>query len=89
MPRSWRAGSLAIDFEDYVRCICTGKDFILPIQYDPRRRRYIEGDDFLPKDLMKRVIDDAHKINVSMRSSTVDQSTALAAEVQRVLQGQG
>ena len=55
-----------IDFEEYVRCICIGKDFTLPIQYDPKRRRYIEGDDFLPPSLRKRVIDDAHKLNVSL-----------------------
>jgi hypothetical protein len=55
-----------IDFDEYVRCICIGKDFILPIQYDPKRRRYIESENFLPKDLIKRVIDDAHKLNVAL-----------------------
>lgn len=55
-----------IDFEEYVRCICIGKDFILPIQYDPKRRRYIESEKFLPPSLMKRVIDDAHKLNVAL-----------------------
>ena len=31
-----------IDFDEYVRCICIGKEFILPIQYDPKRRCYLE-----------------------------------------------
>jgi len=55
-----------IDFDEYVRCICIGKDFILPIKYDPKRRCYIEVDNFLPKPLMQRVIDDAHKLNVAL-----------------------
>jgi hypothetical protein len=55
-----------IDFDEYVRCICIGKDFILPIKYDPKRRCYIEVEDFLPKPLMQRVIDDAHKLNVAL-----------------------
>jgi len=55
-----------IDFEEYVRCICIGQDFILPIQYDPKNRRYIESEHFVPRDLMKRIVDDAHTINVSL-----------------------
>jgi hypothetical protein len=55
-----------IDFDEYVRCICIGKDFTLPIQYDPKRRCYLESENFLPKDLMKRVIDDSHKLNVAL-----------------------
>jgi hypothetical protein len=55
-----------IDFDEYVRCICIGKDFILPIQYDPKRRCYIEGDDFLPKALRQRVLDDAYAINMAL-----------------------
>jgi hypothetical protein len=37
-----------IDFEEYVRCICIGRDRILPIQYDPKQigtmgaLRYVE-----------------------------------------------
>jgi hypothetical protein len=26
-----------IKFEEYIRCICIGRDRILPIQYDPTR----------------------------------------------------
>jgi len=55
-----------IDFDEYVRCICIGKDFVMPIQYDPKRRCYIEGDDFLPGALMQRVIGDAHRLNVAL-----------------------
>lgn len=53
-----------IEFDDYVRCICIGKEFILPIEYDPKRRCYIEHDGaFLPKSLEQKVLDGAHALN--------------------------
>jgi hypothetical protein len=53
-----------IDFDEYVRCICIGREFILPIQYDPRRRRYIEHDGpFMPKTLEHKVLDGAYALN--------------------------
>lgn len=52
-----------IDFDEYVRCICIGKDFILPIKYDPKRRCYVETDGFLPKDMEQKVLDGAWAIN--------------------------
>ncbi|MEO8877232.1 MAG: hypothetical protein ABI461_16680 [Polyangiaceae bacterium] len=55
-----------IDFEEYVRCVCIGKDFILPIQYDPRRRCYVENDKFMSSALEARVIEDARAINHSL-----------------------
>jgi hypothetical protein len=53
----------AIEFEEYIRCICIGKNFILPIKYDPKARRYIETDSFMPAALEQRVLDDAWAIN--------------------------
>ena len=64
-----------IDFDEYIRCICIGKDRVLPIQYDPKRLgrtglrgMYVEHDgfDWLPKDLHKRVLEDAVKINEAL-----------------------
>ena len=53
-----------VDFDEYVRCICIGKEFILPIQYDPKRRCYIENDKpFLPKSVEQKVLDGAYAIN--------------------------
>jgi hypothetical protein len=54
-----------IDFDEYVRCICIGRDKILPIQYSPARRAYIHNptDDWLPRDLMDRIIKDAKTVN--------------------------
>jgi hypothetical protein len=51
-----------IDFDDYVRCICIGREFILPIRYDPRRRCYLVEHGFLSPELGQRVVDDAWKI---------------------------
>jgi len=56
-----------IDFDEYVRCICIGKEFILPIKYDPRRRCYVETDgSFMPKALEQKVLDGAWAINHSL-----------------------
>jgi hypothetical protein len=53
-----------IEFDEYVRCICIGREFILPIQYDPRRRRYIEhAGPFMPKALEHAVLDGAYALN--------------------------
>lgn len=51
-----------IDFEDYVRCICIGREFILPIRYDPRRRCYLVEHEFMSPALGQRVVDDAWKL---------------------------
>jgi hypothetical protein len=54
-----------IEFDEYVRCICVGKDRILPIQYSPARRAYIvnEDDKWLDKAVMDRIMKDAVTIN--------------------------
>ncbi len=48
-----------IDFDDYVRCICIGRDFVLPIRYDPKQRRYLVEDNFLSKEVGQKVVDGA------------------------------
>ncbi len=54
-----------IDFEEYVRCICIGKDRILPIQYSPARRAYIVNDnnDWIDKAVYERIMEDSVKVN--------------------------
>jgi glutathione synthase/RimK-type ligase-like ATP-grasp enzyme len=64
-----------IDFEDYARCICVGRDRILPIQYDPKRPHPItglrgayihnpqDGGRWTDKDLHERMINDSIKLN--------------------------
>lgn len=57
-----------IDFEEYVRCICIGRDKVLVIQYSPARRCYVYNDkeQWLPKALHDRIIGDCIKINESL-----------------------
>jgi glutathione synthase/RimK-type ligase-like ATP-grasp enzyme len=64
-----------IDFESYVRCICVGRDRILPIHYDPKligptglRGAYVHHDEteWLPKAIHDRVIEDAIKLNQAL-----------------------
>ncbi len=53
-----------IDFDEYIRCVCVGREFVLPIQYDPRRRCYLENDGpFMPKALEQKVMDGAYALN--------------------------
>jgi hypothetical protein len=58
-----------IDFDNYARCICIGREFILPIHYDPKLRgpigmgRYlVEEEGWLGQGLHQRVVDDAWKL---------------------------
>ena len=55
-----------IEFEAYVRCICIGRKHILPIQYDPKRRCYVEGRKFLPGALEDTICDYAMRLNVAL-----------------------
>jgi hypothetical protein len=55
-----------IDFDEYVRCLCIGREMVLPIKYDPKNRCYVKKGAFLPPALEKRIIDDAFKINEAL-----------------------
>jgi hypothetical protein len=64
-----------IDFESYVRCICVGRDRILPIHYDPKligptglRGAYVHHaeEQWLPKEQHDRVMNDAITINKAL-----------------------
>jgi hypothetical protein len=48
-----------IRWEQYVRCMCLGRDLVQPMPYDTTGRKYIPDDDYLPPELRKRVIDDS------------------------------
>jgi len=59
-----------IDFDEYVRCLCIGREFFLPIKYDPRligrnglRGAYVDVDGFMPPALEKQVLDGAWALN--------------------------
>jgi hypothetical protein len=52
-----------IEFDQFVRCICVGKDNIMPIKYDPKNRRYVVEHDHLSPELGERIVHDAKLIN--------------------------
>jgi len=63
-----------IDFDEYVRCLCIGREFVLPIQYDPRRKdpRGLNGvyvtnpPDWMPLELETKVLDACWSINQAL-----------------------
>jgi hypothetical protein len=48
-----------IKFDQYVRCMCLGRADVLPMPYDPGRRRYIPDETYLSPKLRQRIIDDS------------------------------
>ena len=55
-----------IDFDRYVRCFTFGKSDIIPVQYDPRERRYHVNHAYLDSELGDRVVRDARTINEAL-----------------------
>ncbi|MEP6508317.1 MAG: hypothetical protein ABJC63_08820 [Gemmatimonadales bacterium] len=51
-----------IEWKQYIRCLCLGQEAVLPMQYDPKARRYIEDESYLSPALKKRIVDDALKL---------------------------
>jgi glutathione synthase/RimK-type ligase-like ATP-grasp enzyme len=55
-----------IDFDHYVRCLCIGKDNIMPIKYDPKNRCYVEDHNHLSPELGAKIVRDATVINQAL-----------------------
>lgn len=51
-----------IQWDQFVRCICIGREQIMPIRYDPRERRYHLDHAYMNSKLGQRVVDDALKL---------------------------
>jgi hypothetical protein len=51
-----------IDWEHYIRCICIGKEEILPIKYNPKEKKYYVEHEHMAPELGKRVVNDAQMI---------------------------
>lgn len=45
-----------IAWDEFVRCICIGRQHIAPIKYDPRNRKYHDEQDYLPAETMRRIV---------------------------------
>ena len=48
-----------IQWEQYIRCLCIGREEVLPMKYDPRERRYHVEHDHLSPELGRRVVEDS------------------------------
>lgn len=48
-----------IEWEHYIRCLCIGRDKVLPMKYDPKARKYIVEHDHLDAKLGERVVKDS------------------------------
>ncbi len=52
-----------IDFDNYIRCICIGRENILPIKYEPKHRCYVHTPGgFMSKELEGKVREGAFKL---------------------------
>ena len=51
-----------ITWDEFVRCLCIGREHILPIRYDPKARKYQDDDLFLPPDMRARIISQARTL---------------------------
>lgn len=51
-----------IAWEQFLRCLCVGREEILPMDYDPRERRYHTGDVSLSSELRDRIVEDSRRL---------------------------
>ena len=51
-----------VNWEQYVRCMCIGRKYVLPMPYDPHQRRYIADPDYLSPALKDRIVHDSLKL---------------------------
>lgn len=51
-----------IEWDRFVRCLCIGREAVLPMDYDPTERRYREGGPPLDATLFDRIVDDSRRL---------------------------
>lgn len=51
-----------IQWEHFVRCVCLGRQEVLPIKYDPRERKYQVAHEHLTPELGRRIVEDSLKL---------------------------
>ncbi|MBK6308851.1 MAG: hypothetical protein IPF47_25190 [Gemmatimonadetes bacterium] len=51
-----------IQWDQFVRCLCLGQEDVLPMQYDPKARKYIVDDDYLAPAMRERIIKDSRTL---------------------------
>ncbi len=48
-----------IEWDEFIRCLCIGREIVRPIKYDPKARKYHTELDFLPPEVQERVCRDS------------------------------
>lgn len=48
-----------IEWDHFIRCLCIGRERVMPIRYDPRERRYLVEHEHMSRELGRRVIEDS------------------------------
>ena len=48
-----------IEWQQFVRCLCIGREDVLPMKYDPGERKYIVDHAHLSAELGRRIVDDS------------------------------
>ncbi len=51
-----------IDWQQYVRALCLGREEVLPMPYDPRERKYMVHHSYLTREVGRRVVEDSLKL---------------------------
>jgi hypothetical protein len=51
-----------IQWDQFVRCLCLGQEEVLPMQYDPKARKYIVDDDYLTPAMRERIVKDSRTL---------------------------
>jgi D-alanine-D-alanine ligase-like ATP-grasp enzyme len=51
-----------IQWDQFIRCLCIGRDEILPMKYDPGERKYLVEHEHLTPELGARIVKDARTI---------------------------
>ncbi len=51
-----------IEWDEFVRCICIGRDRVVPIKYDPKERKYHDSEDYLPRETLDLIIEQARTL---------------------------
>ncbi len=51
-----------VKWDHFVRCICLGREEVLPMKYDPRERKYIVEHEHMSPEVGQRVIEDSLKL---------------------------
>jgi hypothetical protein len=51
-----------VAWEKFVRCLCLGQEDVLPMEYDPRDRRYHGGESTIGRELHDRIVADSRRL---------------------------